>query len=204
MSVAIALTTSDKAARRAALCCAAVIAAYLAIITAAATRVSWYATPVLPFLAVVTALAAQRFLSGERGRWPPPQLRGPLATGLAAIVVLALVARNARIEAAAPTLRETRAASYIRSELARIDRRRPVRIAAEGHGPILGTPYAGQETFYATAARFDGRDVIVVLGAYVAKPGEVVIACRETATSPSCETLDTATAAYATERRNTQ
>jgi 4-amino-4-deoxy-L-arabinose transferase-like glycosyltransferase len=178
------LTSPRQAVRRAGALCGVTIVVYLAVISAAATRVVWYAAPVYPLLAALSALALQRAWEGSRfglDRFPT-RVRVGAAIAATALLVLGVVVRDSRVIDVAPLLPETQSASFVRDTLVGHPALAHVRIIHDGYASLEGAPYTGPEDFYAEL--FDARDVSVVHSGYRVRSGETLVWCDGSAKSP--------------------
>lgn len=181
----LAVTSKQPRVRSASLMCCITLTTFLVVITVAATRFAWYAAPIYPFIALLSAFAAQRLWATSRfglDRFPL-YTRASAALGGAAIVAAFVVAHNNHIIGLAPRYEEMRAAEMVRETLESHRAPDPIRIINDGFGELNGRPddngrpYVGPVEFYAEAARRHGRDVRVEQSSYRPKRGETLIWC---------------------------
>jgi 4-amino-4-deoxy-L-arabinose transferase-like glycosyltransferase len=165
----LGLASKRTGARRAALLCTIVVVIFLVIITAAQTKLSWYAAPIFPMLAVVIALGVQKLVEASR----LPHIRAG-AMAIATILVLGGAFRNHQVIELAPSLPETELQAWIKTSAGAPG---PVKIIDDGAGALQGHPYTGRSDFYAAVAR--PRDVAVVQSDYQARPGETLVWCAD-------------------------
>jgi 4-amino-4-deoxy-L-arabinose transferase-like glycosyltransferase len=172
-----ALGSQERRTRSAALMCAVAGGTFLIVISAAATRVAWYAAPLFPFIAVLIGMAAHRV--GLEG---PGLARGVRAAGAlaAAMVLLASLlsvsTRNDALARLAMKDPDTRTAAFARIILTAVNNG-PIVIIRDGHGVLNGRPYTGPEDFYAKVAQRSGRDVRVESGSYTPAAGDTLLWC---------------------------
>lgn len=178
LSAAAAVTSRRSEVRSAALMLLVVSVVYLVIISSAATKLTWYLAPVVPFVAIMTALGAQRSWEWLAERRPRAAAVLPaLYLALACVVTLGVVYKNHREIRASPNRAERMTAAFVKEVFAARPRLTHVRIVHNGHGFIDGRPYTAPEEFYAAALRQRGLDVSVVQSSYAAHPGETLLVC---------------------------
>ena len=170
------------------LCC---LLTFVAVISAAVSKLPWYLAPAYPLIAVLAALGVNQV----RLNFGADGARLPRMAGLAALPAgialgVACVAMNLwKTEKEIGTIRqsvEQRLPDFLRSEASKLPPSAPLRIVREfafrtpavRDGRIVGTEiYDGPVEFYARLLRRQGRDAVVVGPGYVRQAGEVMIGC---------------------------
>jgi len=154
---------------------------FLAVISVAQTKLSWYVAPTYPLIATLVAIGGCSAWERLQAAIPGPQWWMISRCIIMAIVVLlagtlaAVIRRNLIEISFAPNRFDLQAGIFIREAIPKTGPSDSVRILADGSDP--GKHYFPQEQFYAKRMRLEGRDVSVVASSYHAKPGEWLIWC---------------------------
>ena len=170
------------------LCC---LLTFVAVISAAVSKLPWYLAPAYPLIAVLAALGVNQVrlhLGADRARLPRMAGMAALPAGIA--LGVACVAMNLwKTEKEIGTIQqsvEQRLPDFLRSEGFKLPPSAPLRIVREfafrtpavRDGRIVGTEiYDGPVEFYARLLRRQGRDAVVVGPGYDRQAGEVMIGC---------------------------
>ena len=167
---------------------AIVLVAFLAVISAAQTKISWYVAPAYPLIACLIGIAArpvwQSFARANeaphRGRWAIVLLG--LFVFLVAVAAVTVANRNNGIAASSSSRSELRSAAFLRDGLALLGPGARLRIIRKREdAPSLVNPaateYSPQENFYATLSSIEGIDARVVTPNYRPREGDFLTWC---------------------------
>lgn len=186
-----ALTSRRLSLRHAATFLILSMTGFLAVISASATKLSWYVAPAYPLIAVVTALGISeaayrlRLSPNPRSRKVASMLM-PAALALGMVMIGFVAWKNAAEARVAASARDQRMAYFLREAAPKLPKNSRTRVRSDArwtvstirNGRMEGVErYDGPAEFYVTALRKAGYDIRIVDPLYRAEGDEVLVGC---------------------------
>ena len=181
----VVLGARDGERRRASIFVASTLVGFIAILSAAATKLPHYVAPAYPLIAILVALEIEELAHCAReirfGRAVVP-----VAWVIAIVCTTFVVAKNRQEESSAAQSRDGRLPSFVRRLTPDLPHNRPVFVVSDArwdarkirNGQLLeNRPYDGATEFYIYAARARGVDIRLVDRGFDPGKGSLLIGC---------------------------
>lgn len=186
-----ALTSRELAVRRTSTFLIVSLVGFLAVISASATKLSWYVAPAFPLIAVVTALGisevADRLrLSSDARLRRSGLILMPAALALSVIMIGFVTWKNVAEAQVAESARDQRLAYFLREVGPHLPKNSKIRVLSDArwtvstisNGRMAGVErYDGPAEFEVTELKRAGYDIRIVAPVHRAQPDEILIGC---------------------------